>query len=167
MRTKLFFSLVIPALFIFFICNNCSKKDDDNDPLNDVTLTISQGDFNGSTSKNQDVYLHVNNQFDIDSITVKIKVNFVTYYCTYTFYCSKDISIDKTTKQFEAKLTNPYIFICGESDYPIITGTFEDDNNCSGTISDFKQCGGLCGSSLSFGSGSTVSEQTWTAVFEN
>jgi len=161
MKTKLFFLLATTMLFVLFTLNNCNKDDDGKDNDNE-SLVISEGDFNGTTSKNQDVYLHINKQSEIDSIAFKIKINFVTYYCTYTFYCNTDILTDKTSRQFEAKLTNQFIFICGESDYPVINGTFEDDDNCSGTISNFQQCGGFCGSQMSFGSGSTVAEQTWS-----
>lgn len=140
--------------------NNSTGSNEPDNPEYEI------GVWNGKTSKNQDIYFHVNDNFKIDSIAVKIKVDFITYYCIYTFYSALDISIDKETKQFEAKLTNPFIFICGESDYPTITGAFTDNNNCNGTISSFKQCGGLCGDKLTFGSGSNVGELTWSTTGE-
>ncbi len=130
-------------------------------------LSISEGNFIGTTGENEDVYLHINGESKIDSIAVKIEVDLGSFDCIYTFYCKTDIQVDETTRQFEAKLTNPYIFICGESDYPILKGTCADDNNFSGTISEFEECGGYCGSQMAFGTGSTVAEQTWSVIRGN
>ncbi len=151
--------LLFLATMVLFTCN---KEDLD---LTTKSAAISSGSFQGLTSKNQDVYLHINEESEIDSIAVKIRVNFVTFYCTYTFYSKTDTPVEKEV-QFEIQLTNPSIFICGSSSYPILKGTFSDVNNCAGIITAFMQCGGYCGSSITFSSGSTVSEQTWTVLRE-
>jgi hypothetical protein len=126
-----------------------------------VINTKYTGDWTGKTSKNKDVFVHVNGFDEVDSVALKISVNFVTYTCIYLFYSNTPTKIEND--QFELHLSNPFIYICEGSNNPEISGIFSTSDTCSGEITSFQQCGGYCDGNLTIGSGSTVSSLTWAA----
>jgi protocatechuate 3,4-dioxygenase beta subunit len=116
------------------------------------------GEWRGTTSQNLPVYFRVDQAGQIDSLTVRLRMNFPTFTCTATFPATPPITI--ASGRFDAFLSIPITNIS-----TTLHGLFSSATAVSGTWDSFSQNWIItCGSIFAFGTGGTTLQAgSWTA----
>ncbi len=116
------------------------------------------GEWRGTTSQNLPLYFRVNQAGQIDSLTARLRMNFVTFNCTATFPGTPPIAI--SGGDFDAAVTLPITNVS-----TTVHGTFLSETSATGSWDAYSQSWFItCGTTVAFGSGGTaLSSGTWTA----
>jgi hypothetical protein len=154
---------IIPCIVVLFYA--CNKSDNPTQSTNTTPSTTPvakyAGVWRGTTSQSRPLFIHVNGNDEIDSISVEMRVYFGSASCVYQFSNSNLIPVVNDT--FTVEIFSD-IGIPSGSHYPILHGILKNNTTFEGTISQFSAAGGICGGSFIFGTGYTNSSQTWSAT---
>ena len=144
-------------LFMAFAVLSCSK---DDSPTDTQQQNVAQyaGTWTGTTGQSLPVYFHITSAGIVDSLTVRIRMSLGLGTCTGTF--SKD-----TTVTLEGNTFGGRVYLPGASFKTKVRATLGSASSASGTYDGYYGSFVLiCGSSLSMGTGTMISQDTWSAT---
>jgi hypothetical protein len=140
---------------------SCSKKESTEPDVNPPPISVDKyaGVWTGTTGQSLPVYFHIKPTGEIDSLTIRIKMSFPTFYCTATFV--KDSSISVQGNSFVARVK-----YAGANFVTRMRATLGSVSSSQGSYDSY---GGsfsiICGSTWAMGTtGSIISKGTWTAT---
>lgn len=116
------------------------------------------GEWRGTTSQNLPIYFRVDQSGQIDSLTVRLRMDFGTFTCTATFPATPPVAISGTA--FNTPLALPITTVS-----TTLRGTFSSATGAAGTWDAYSDNWAItCGNTVAFGSGGTpLRAGTWTA----
>jgi hypothetical protein len=120
--------------------------------------SLFAGIWMGNTSQNLPVYMNVADDGFIDSLVVRLRLNFINFTCTINYIRNALVEVKNDT--FDAFLGVPITNVS-----TTLHGTFSSDTTVGGTYDGFSGSYFIiCGSTVSFGTGGTqLSAGTWQA----
>ncbi len=159
MKTK----LVLFSIFIFvmsLVPYNCSKDKEEEPIIEEPNYT---GNWQGTTSNDQDVYFRVNNNNEIDSV----KLNVVVYLpgsgnCTGLYLYKTNLATINENGSFEIELQGIQMAFTGGIKAKL-TGKFSSESNCTGNFASIDVYSLECGGHYIVGLGPEISSFTWSA----
>ena len=147
----------ISYLYILCVCLTFSLGCDSDEPAGPGSNpTQYAGTWEGNTSKNKPVFIRVNQQGVIDSISVRISMSVGLGTCTAYFHSSTNVEIKND--EFSASIS-----FSGVS--TTFTGKFTSQNSVNGSYGGYSGSFSIvCGGSLIVGTGTLFSSGTWNAT---
>ncbi|MBN2104977.1 PQQ-binding-like beta-propeller repeat protein [bacterium] len=133
-----------------------NSENDQRTKMVEVVNAAYMGTWEGSTSQNKSLSFTVNDQDEVISVSVELKVDMGSIYCTTTFSSSQKVPVVDDT--FSVSLSMPTI-----SANPDFIGRFTSIETCTGEIPKYTCAGGFCGDTFVFGTGVTNKAMTWSA----
>ncbi len=152
--------LSLSLLLLLTVAMLCCSKDESSKPdANPTNVDQYAGVWAGTTGQNLPVYFHITPAGVIDSLTIQIKMDFVTFTCTATFV--KDSSISVQGNSFVARVK-----YAGANFVTRVRATLGSASSSQGSHDSY---GGefdlWCGTTHAWGMASEIIAQgTWTAT---
>jgi len=124
-KLKLVFIIVIILIFIILACSKDKSPTGPGEPQ----ISPYEGVWEGTTSKNRQIYFSITEQGMIDSLAVKIKIYLGNYSAVITYTAD---SIDVEADSFAAFLYVPVTNVSTK-----LHGTFTSYNTVTGSYDEF------------------------------
>lgn len=146
---------VAQAILIGFACNSSKNPVGPGEPK----ISPFSGIWQGKTSQNNPIYFQVTEAGVVDTLSIRLKMSFVTFSVTANFIPDTTCQVKQDTFCIVASLP-PVV----SNIYTTVHATFDSDTSASGKYDKFYGSFFIITSShATFGTGTALSAGTWTA----
>ncbi len=152
--------LMTSAWVSLLVLNGCTKDESTGPDTGTPNVAQYAGVWTGTTDQRLPVYFRITSSGVVDSLTIRIRMEFPTFTCTATF--NKDTTVSVQGNSFVARVK-----YAGSTN--IITRVRATLSSASSSQGSYDGYGGsfslVCGSTFATGFTSTIIDQgTWTAT---